>query len=134
MTVRAVAVRSPIRPVDVVTAGDPAHARAVLRAHGELRAALGLASGFDEAFGILLFLFAEAGEAGVPTASCCAAVPAPRTTALRWIKGLVEAGLVVQSPAAGDRRVTLLRLSARVEQAIRQWLIAVGTGAGVDRA
>ena len=47
----------------------------------------------------------------VAVSSLCAIVNVPNTTALRWVNGLVEAGLVERVPDPRDRRRILLEVT-----------------------
>jgi hypothetical protein len=106
--------------------GNPrGKAKTVLTAGQELRSALGDHASIDGHLTIMLFILAHDEGAGVTTAACCVAADAPRTTALRWIKALVDQGLVLQREDAADRRITMLSLSVKASQAVERWLLAL---------
>lgn len=110
---------------DANSSDYPERARRILVANRHLRAALGGGHVGSGMFDLLLFLAAQGPAASVTTSSCCAAVDVPRTTALRWIVSLVDAGLVAQQPDAADGRVTLLRLTQQALQGIQDWMDAI---------
>jgi DNA-binding MarR family transcriptional regulator len=71
----------------------------------------------DPAWDILLELYAAAlAQHRVSVTSLCIAAAVPATTALRWIKHLEEAGLIVRRADPTDGRRQFMMLS---EQAIR---------------
>jgi fructosamine-3-kinase len=101
-------------------------AEAVLAAGRSLRATLGEQASSDGYLTIMLHILAYDEGRGVATASCCAAVDAPRTTALRWITALADQRLVLQQQDQTDRRITMLRLSDEAVEAVQRWLLAIG--------
>jgi DNA-binding MarR family transcriptional regulator len=67
----------------------------------------------EPAWEILLVLaLAETRYHRLTVSKLCARVDAPATTALRWIKLMTEAGLLVRSDDATDKRRKYIRLSA----------------------
>jgi DNA-binding transcriptional ArsR family regulator len=80
----------------------------------------------EPAWDMLLDLFVR-GTQGKKTAvtSLCLASGVPATTALRWIKSLQDAGLVLREESEQDRRVAYLKLSASGFAALRRYLIGV---------
>lgn len=66
-----------------------------------------------------LFIQQQRGTA-INVTSACLGGAAPVTTSLRWLAILEEAGLVERYRAPNDRRVTLVRLSAKGVEAMAQ--------------
>jgi DNA-binding MarR family transcriptional regulator len=60
---------------------------------------------------LLHLLIAEEEGKLMSVTSVCLASAAPVTTALRWITGLTDAGLVCRQPHPDDRRVAFVRLT-----------------------
>ena len=58
----------------------------------------------------------------VTVGDACVGSGAPDTTALRRIRWLEQAGLVLRSPDPGDGRRSLLRLSSEAEQRLVDYL------------
>lgn len=76
----------------------------------------------DPAWDILLDLFwAELAQQRVPVSSLCIAAGVPATTALRWIKNMVEQGLLVRRPDRNDGRRVFVELAAEVSAALRSY-------------
>jgi DNA-binding MarR family transcriptional regulator len=61
---------------------------------------------------LLVLALAETRYHRLTVSKLCARVDAPATTALRWIKLMTEAGLLVRSDDATDKRRKYIRLSA----------------------
>ena len=81
----------------------------------------------DPAWDILLDLFAsELEQHRVSVSSLCIAAAVPPTTALRWVTAMIESGLLERRPDPLDRRRAFVALSARTEQALRDWWAAAG--------
>jgi len=73
----------------------------------------------DPAWDMLLTLYADyLAKRRVSVSSLCIASMAPNTTALRWIKQLVEVGLVEKMAFVGDGRVQHLTLSEAGQRAM----------------
>lgn len=86
----------------------------------------------DPAWDILLEL-ASAGlkDKAVPPSSVCAATQVPFTTALRYVRQLVAAGLVRRWQDPKDKRRTLLALESATLEAITQYLSSMWRSHGV---
>ena len=80
----------------------------------------------DPAWDILLDLASArlAGKA-VPVSSACAAASVPTSTALRWIRHLVKAGLVRRWTDPSDRRRDLVELNDHAMEAMRSYLVGL---------
>lgn len=75
---------------------------------------------------ILLDLFAaELEELRVSVSSLCIAAAVPPTTALRWITGMTEAGLLQRQADAADRRRAFIRLTTTASTGMRNYFAAV---------
>jgi hypothetical protein len=84
----------------------------------------------DPVWPILLDLYIHAAETRKVTVSdACLASRVPNTTALRWIKELVELGLVERSPDAVDRRRKYLKISAEAFVGMSRYLASIS---GID--
>lgn len=80
----------------------------------------------DPAWDMLLDLaVARAQAKQVSVMALCHASGVPSTTALRWIRLLEEAGLVLREDDARDRRRSNIRLSSHAEVAMETYLNAV---------
>ena len=81
----------------------------------------------DPAWDMLLDLMqAEIAQHRVPVSSLCAAAAVPATTALRWIKTLVERGLFVRRPDAHDGRRIFIELAPGASTALRGYFAELG--------
>jgi DNA-binding MarR family transcriptional regulator len=81
----------------------------------------------DPAWDMLLDLMqAELAQHRVPVSSLCAAAAVPATTALRWIKALVERGLFMRRPDAHDGRRIFIELAPQTSAAMRGYLAELG--------
>jgi hypothetical protein len=77
----------------------------------------------DPAWDILLDLAAARMEGtNVPVSSLCVAAAVPTTTALRWIRTLSDAGMVLRSTDPLDARRSFLVLSDTAHHAMLAWL------------
>ena len=75
---------------------------------------------------ILLDLFAaELEQLRVSVSSLCIAAAVPPTTALRWITGMTEAGLLERQADAADRRRAFVRLTATASTGMRNYFAAL---------
>jgi DNA-binding MarR family transcriptional regulator len=82
----------------------------------------------DPAWDILLDLYvAHAANRRVCVSSACIAASAPATTALRWIKVLERAGLIIRSSDAEDARIVYVSLSS---DALRKLNSLIGQSRG----
>ena len=83
----------------------------------------------EPAWDILLDLFASEHEGKtVRVKSACIAAAVPPSTALRTIKHLYQAGLVLRVPDPQDRRAVYLRMSLQGAHVMQQALARVGVG------
>ncbi len=77
----------------------------------------------DPAWDMLLDLAAARMErTDVPVSSLCLAAAVPTTTALRWIRSLSEAGLLVRRTDAADARRAFIELSDQAFDGVAGWL------------
>jgi DNA-binding MarR family transcriptional regulator len=120
------------RPVEAEVSGDvpdvPAETvRAIIRARrlrsryfdGELFA--------DPAWDMLLDLLqAEISKLRVPVSSLCIAAAVPATTALRWLRTMVQEGLFVRRADPHDGRRVFVELAPQTSQALRRYFADVG--------
>lgn len=75
---------------------------------------------------ILLDLFAaELEQLRVSVSSLCIAAAVPPTTALRWITGMTEAGLLERQADAADRRRAFIRLTTTASTGMRNYFAAL---------
>lgn len=80
----------------------------------------------DPSWDILLDLTsAKLAGVPVPVSSACAATHLPLSTALRYVRSLVEAGLVRRWQDPSDRRRDLLELETKTMEAMRRYLSVV---------
>jgi hypothetical protein len=81
----------------------------------------------DPAWDMLLDLFqAEIAQLRVPVSSLCIAAAVPATTALRWLKTMVEEGLFVRRADPHDGRRVFVELAAPASDALRRYFGEVG--------
>lgn len=81
----------------------------------------------DPAWDMLLDLTqAEYAQHRVPVSSLCIAAAVPATTALRWIKTMVERGLFVRRADPHDGRRVFIELAPAASQAMRRYFADVG--------
>jgi DNA-binding MarR family transcriptional regulator len=79
----------------------------------------------DPAWDILLDLFySELAQYRVAVSSACAAAAVPATTGLRWIKTLVDEGMVIRRADPHDGRRIFLELSPGASEAMRRFFNA----------
>jgi hypothetical protein len=123
---------APTRPVELASAEEiPAISadtvRAVIRAR-RLRARYFPEDLFaDPAWDMLLDLLqAEIAQLRVPVSSLCIAAAVPATTALRWLKTLVQQGLFVRRADPHDGRRVFVELAPDTSQALRRYFAEVG--------
>jgi len=116
-------------PVDAgnAPAVQPDTVRSVIRARrlrsryfpGELFA--------DPAWDMLLDLLqAEIAQLRVPVSSLCIAAAVPATTALRWLKTMVDYGLFVRRADPHDGRRVFVELAPDTSQALKRYFAEVG--------
>ena len=81
----------------------------------------------DPAWDMLLDLLqAEIAQLRVPVSSLCIAAAVPATTALRWLKTLVEEGLFVRRADPHDGRRVFVELAPDASRALRSYFAEVG--------
>lgn len=68
-----------------------------------------------------LFIFGMNGS-GLASLSIAYAIEVPITTTLRWVRSLEKRGLVTSKIDSGDARVRRIRLTAKAEQAMTNYL------------
>ena len=86
----------------------------------------------DPAWDMLLDLLqAEIAQLRVPVSSLCIAAAVPATTALRWLKNMVEQGLFVRRADPHDARRVFVELAPPTSLALRRYFAEVGTPAVV---
>lgn len=108
---------------------DPRLIRKIIR-HRQLRARHFDRDLFaDPAWDILLDLAAAAAEhKRISITSACTASGVPPTTALRWIKELIDAGLVERIEDVTDRRRAFVALTDRGALAVARFFADLGSG------
>jgi DNA-binding MarR family transcriptional regulator len=101
--------------------------RAVIRAR-RLRARFFADDLFaDPAWDMLLDLLqAEIAQLRVPVSSLCIAAAVPATTALRWLKTMVQEGLFVRRADPHDGRRVFVELAPATSNALRRYFAEVG--------
>jgi hypothetical protein len=81
----------------------------------------------DPAWDMLLDLLqAEISQLRVPVSSVCIAAAVPATTALRWLKTMVQQGLFVRRADPHDGRRVFVELASEASQALRRYFAEVG--------
>jgi hypothetical protein len=86
----------------------------------------------DPAWDMLLDLLqAEIAQLRVPVSSLCIAAAVPATTALRWLRNMVEQGLFVRRADPHDARRVFVELAPPTSLALRRYFAEVGTPAVV---
>lgn len=120
------------RPLDSEPLGDAPEVsietvRAVIRAR-RLRSRYFPEDLFgDPAWDMLLDLLqAEIAKLRVPVSSLCIAAAVPATTALRWLKTMVQEGLFVRRADPHDGRRVFVELAPQTSQALRRYFAEVG--------
>ena len=84
----------------------------------------------DPAWDMLLDLLqAEIAQLRVPVSSLCIAAAVPATTALRWLKTLVQEGIFVRRADPHDGRRVFVELAPEASRALRRYFAEVGTPA-----
>lgn len=86
----------------------------------------------DPAWDMLLDLLqAEVAQLRVPVSSLCIAAAVPATTALRWLKNMVQQGLFVRRADPHDARRVFVELAPQASIAMRRYFAEVGAPAVV---
>lgn len=81
----------------------------------------------DPAWDMLLDLFqAETAQLRVPVSSLCIAAAVPATTALRWLKSMVQQGLFVRRADPHDGRRVFVELAPEASRAMRLYFAEAG--------
>lgn len=81
----------------------------------------------DPAWDMLLDLLqAEISQLRVPVSSLCIAAAVPATTALRWLKTLVQEGIFVRRADPHDGRRVFVELAPECSRALRRYFAEVG--------
>lgn len=81
----------------------------------------------DPAWDMLLDLLqAEIAQVRTPVSSLCIAAAVPATTALRWLKTLVQQGLFVRRADPHDGRRVFVELAPETSNALRRYFAEVG--------
>jgi DNA-binding MarR family transcriptional regulator len=81
----------------------------------------------DPAWDMLLDLLqAEISHLRVPVSSLCIAAAVPATTALRWLKTMVQEGLFIRRADPHDGRRVFVELAPATSQALRRYFAEVG--------
>jgi hypothetical protein len=73
-----------------------------------------------------LELQAEIAHLRVPVSSLCIAAAVPATTALRWLKTMVQQGIFVRRADPHDGRRVFVELAPESSQAMRRYFAEVG--------
>jgi len=81
----------------------------------------------DPAWDMLLDLLqAEIAQLRVPVSSLCIAAAVPATTALRWLKTMVQQGLFIRRADPHDGRRVFVELAPQASRALRSYFAEVG--------
>jgi DNA-binding MarR family transcriptional regulator len=81
----------------------------------------------DPAWDMLLDLLqAEISQLRTPVSSLCIAAAVPATTALRWLKALVQQGIFVRRADPHDGRRVFVELAPEASSALRRYFAEVG--------
>jgi DNA-binding MarR family transcriptional regulator len=81
----------------------------------------------DPAWDMLLDLLqAEISQLRVPVSSLCIAAAVPATTALRWLKTMVQQGLFIRRADPHDGRRVFVELAPEASRALRNYFAEVG--------
>jgi DNA-binding MarR family transcriptional regulator len=80
---------------------------------------------------LLDLLQAEIAQLRVPVSSLCIAAAVPATTALRWLKTLVQEVIFVRRADPHDGRRVFVELAPDASRALRRYFADVGTPAAV---
>jgi len=81
----------------------------------------------DPAWDMLLDLLqAEISQLRVPVSSLCIAAAVPATTALRWLKTLVQQGIFLRRADPHDGRRVFVELAPDTSNALRRYFVEVG--------
>ena len=81
----------------------------------------------DPAWDMLLDVFqAEIAQLRVPVSSLCIAAAVPATTALRWLKTMVQEGVFVRRADPHDGRRVFVELAPQASDALRRYFSEVG--------
>ena len=82
----------------------------------------------DPAWDMMLDLLqAEIAQLRVPVSSLCIAAAVPATTALRWLKTLVQEGLFVRRADPHDGRRVFVELAPQTNEALRRYFAELGS-------
>jgi DNA-binding MarR family transcriptional regulator len=85
----------------------------------------------DPAWDMLLELFhAELTHRRVPVSNLCSAAAVPATTALRWLKMLVDKGLVARRDDPLDGRRVYVELLSETSDALKRYFAMIGDAPG----
>ena len=85
----------------------------------------------DPAWDMLLELYAcELGHQSIDVSSLCAAIDAPTSTALRWLRRLEEDGLASREVDRSDRRRYWVTLTPRGLSSLRGYFSAISFAPG----
>ena len=83
----------------------------------------------DPAWDMLLDLLqAELSQLRVPVSSLCIAAAVPATTALRWLKSMVQQGLFLRRADPHDGRRVFVELAPEASQALRRYFAELAAG------
>jgi DNA-binding MarR family transcriptional regulator len=84
----------------------------------------------DPAWDMLLDLLqAEIAQLRVPVSSLCIAAAVPATTALRWLKTMVQEGVFLRRADPHDGRRVFVELAPEASRALRRYFADVGSAA-----
>jgi hypothetical protein len=84
----------------------------------------------DPAWDMLLDLLqAEISRLRMPVSSLCMGAAVPATTALRWLKSLVQRGIFIRRADPHDGRRVFVELAPEASNAMRRYFAEVGMGA-----
>jgi DNA-binding MarR family transcriptional regulator len=116
--------KGPVRDIPEVSAES---VRAVIRARRLRNRYFSEELFADPAWDMLLDLLqAEISHLRVPVSSLCIAAAVPATTALRWLKTLVQQGIFVRRADPHDGRRVFVELAPDTSNALRRYFAEVG--------
>jgi predicted transcriptional regulator len=86
----------------------------------------------DPAWDMMLDLLqAEIAQLRVPVSSLCIAAAVPATTALRWLKTLVQEGLFIRRADPHDGRRVFVELAPQTSESLRRYFAEVAAAAAI---
>lgn len=119
-------------PMDDVAPVSVQTVRSVIRARRLRNRYFGEELFADPAWDIMLDLLqAEIAQLRVPVSSLCIAAAVPATTALRWLKTMVQQGLLVRRADPCDGRRVFVELAPDTSRALRRYFAEIGSATAI---